>query len=276
STVYPGTTGKLNEIARDGGCGIHLAYCPERIAEGHAIAELHSLPQIVSGCDPIALEMASSLFCHLTAEIVPLLPVEAELAKMFANSWRYIQFAAANQFFMIAENHGVDFYRIHEALTHRYPRMAGLPRSGFAAGPCLLKDTMQLAAATNNNFQLGHAAMLVNEGLPDFIVHRLKSRHHLGSLTVGILGMAFKAESDDPRESLSYKLRKILEYEAKRVLSSDEYILDPRFISAERLVAEADIIVVGAPHRRYRTLEIPPGKVLVDIWNVFGRGASVG
>ena len=137
--------------------------------------ELSELPQIISGCDEQSVAMAEQLFGKIARSILRLSPLEAELTKIFANVWRYIQFATANQFFMIATDHGVDFYRIYEALTRDYPRMAGLPKSGFAAGPCLFKDTMQLAAASNNNFSLGHSAMLINEGLPNFLVRHTKA-----------------------------------------------------------------------------------------------------
>jgi len=275
STVFPGTTGKVNELIAHEGLQIHVAFCPERIAEGHALRELRSLPQIVSGCTDTAFEMAAALFRRLNENIIRLTPVEAELAKVFTNSWRYIQFAAANQFFMMAADYGLDFYRIYDAIIADYPRMASLPKSGFAAGPCLFKDTMQLAAAANNNFQLGHAAMLINEGLPSFIVRHLKSKYPLPDMTIGILGMAFKADSDDPRQSLSYKLRKIMEYEAGCVLCSDEHIRDERFVTAHDLVERSDLILIGAPHREYRELTIPEGKPLVDVWNFFGRGAGL-
>src|SRR5256885_39178 len=159
-----------------GGCGhvglplaIKLADAGVRVAEGKAMEELRTLPQIVSGCDARAVEMASALFGRIAQKLVHVEPLEAELAKMFSNAWRYIQFAVANQFFMISADYGLDFYRIRDAITQDYPRLASMPGSGFAAGPCLFKDTMQLAAANNNNFNLGHAAMLVNEGLPNFI-----------------------------------------------------------------------------------------------------------
>jgi UDP-N-acetyl-D-mannosaminuronic acid dehydrogenase len=171
---------------------------------------------------------------------------------------------------------GLDFYRIHHALTQEYPRMAGLPRSGFAAGPLSVQRYDAACGANNNNFYLGHAAMLVNEGLPNFIVRHLKNRHSLGMMHVGILGMAFKAESDDPRQSLSYKLRKILEYEAAEVLCSDEFVDDSRLIPPVELIERSDLVIVGAPHERYRTLVIPPEKILVDIWNLYGRGAVLG
>jgi UDP-N-acetyl-D-mannosaminuronic acid dehydrogenase len=275
STVYPGTTEKLRRLVARSGRDLHIAFCPERVAEGKAMEELTALPQIVSGCDDAAVEMATGLFRKIAREVLHLSPLEAELTKIFANVWRYIQFATANQFFMIATDYGLDFYRLYHALTYQYPRMAGLPRSGFAAGPCLFKDTMQLAAANNHNFSLGYAAMLINEGLPDFIVRHLKGRHRLAEMTVGILGMAFKGESDDPRESLSYKLRKVLEYEAGAVLCTDPHIADPGFLRAEQVIDRSDILILSTPHSCYRSLAIPDDKVLVDIWNFFGRGSRL-
>jgi UDP-N-acetyl-D-mannosaminuronic acid dehydrogenase len=273
STVYPGTTEKVRDLVAASGKALHIAFCPERVAQGKAMVELAELPQIVSGCDPQAVEMAGALFGRIARSIVPMAPLDAELTKIFSNVWRYIQFATANQFFMIASDFGADFARIHEAMTRDYPRMAGLPTSGFAAGPCLFKDTMQLAAANNNNFSLGHAAMLINEGLPNYLVRRVKERFDLGKRLVGILGMAFKADSDDPRESLSYKLRKILEYESAGVLCTDVYIRDPSFFPLDEVLRRSDLLMIGTPHREYRGLTIPDAKPVVDIWNLFGKGA---
>ena len=161
-----------------------------------------------------AIERATKLFRNLTSQVVPLLPEEAELAKLFTNTWRYIRFAIANQLFMIANDDGLDFERIRQAMAYDYPRAADLPRAGFAAGPCLFKDTMQLAAFNDNNFVLGTASMTINEGLPLYLVHRIEQHSDLATMTVGILGMAFKAESDDNRSSLSYKLKRILRFKA--------------------------------------------------------------
>lgn len=275
STLYPGTTEKVDALLRASGRRVHVAFCPERIAQGCAMRELVELPQIVAGCDDDATEVATDLFSRIAPSIVPMQPVEAELTKIFANVWRYIQFATANQFFMIATDFGLDFYRIYDALTRDYPRMAGLPKSGFAAGPCLFKDTMQLAAATESRFLLGHAAMLINEGLPDFVVQQMKSQYRLEDMTIGILGMAFKGDIDDTRESLSYKLRKILEYEAAAVVCTDPYVDDPRLVTLDEALERSDVLVLGAPHSDYRSLVIPAGKPVIDIWNFFGNGAQL-
>lgn len=275
STLYPGTTEKVHALLQASGRRVHVAFCPERIAQGHAMRELVELPQIVAGCDDEATKVATELFSRIAPSIVPMKPVEAELTKIFANVWRYIQFATANQFFMIATDFGLDFYRIYDALTRDYPRMAGLPKSGFAAGPCLFKDTMQLAAATESRFSLGHAAMLVNEGLPDYLVHHMKLRYPLQQLTVGILGMAYKGDIDDSRESLSYKLRKILEYEAAAVVCTDPYVSDARFVTLDEALERSDLLVLGAPHSDYRSLAIPDDKPVIDVWNFFGMGAQL-
>ncbi len=265
STVYPGTSQRVKERLESHGLKLHVSFCPERIAEGEAMTELYNLPQLVSGFDKRALDVARDLFSLLTKELIELSPMEAELAKLFANSWRYIQFATANQYYMLAESKGLDFHKIHHAITHHYPRAAGFPRAGFAAGPCLLKDTMQLSAFSGNQFFLGHSAMLINEEMPQFIVQQLKQKMDLRPLTVGILGMAFKSESDDKRDSLSYKLKRILEFEANQVLCTDEFIKDDRFLPLETVLRKADVLILAAPHKRYRSLSTT--KTLVDIWN---------
>jgi UDP-N-acetyl-D-mannosaminuronic acid dehydrogenase len=268
STVFPRTCAKLLSVLGEEDGPWKIAYCPERISQGHAIEELKQLPQIVSGLTPEALASAERLFSRISPKVIPLAIEEAELAKLFSNAWRYLQFAAANQFYMMSEEFGVDFGRIRQAMVDGYGRAASLPIAGFAAGPCLLKDTMQLAAFNNNNFMLGHAAMLVNEGLPAFLVRLVAEKHDLGRTTVGILGMAFKADIDDIRDSLSYKLGKILRFQGARVLYSDEYVEDPTFSTKEDLIAGADVVIVGAPHSAYRDLEIPEGVDVIDTWGI--------
>jgi UDP-N-acetyl-D-mannosaminuronic acid dehydrogenase len=265
STVYPGVTRLVYDRIQTLGRKVHIAFCPERIAEGRALEELVHLPQIVAAYEPEALERAHQLFSIITSTIIELSPLEAELAKLFTNSWRYLNFAVSNQFYILAQSYGLDFYRIFDAVTRDYPRMRSFARPGLAAGPCLLKDTLQLAAFSGNNFFMGHAAMLINEGLPNFIVNQLRPLG-LAKRRVAILGMAYKADSDDKRDSLSYKLRKLLEVETREVLCTDPYVQDSSLVSLEEALHRADIIILGAPHAVYRHLSFPPDKVVIDVW----------
>ncbi len=275
STVYPGTTGYVAQHLAERGCTADVAFCPERIAEGHALEELRTLPQIVGADDDRAADRAEALFRHLADKTIRTSSKEAELAKLFTNTWRYMKFAVANQFLMIADQAGVDYTNVLRAIREDYPRAADLPGPGFAAGPCLFKDTMQLAAFTADHFPLGQAAMQVNEGLPAYIVSALERRYGgLQGKTVGILGMAFKSESDDTRASLSYKLRKLLSWAGARVLATDPYVDDDRLVTLECTLEESDILVLGAPHKAYRGLRIG-GKDVVDVWGALGGGIQL-
>lgn len=270
STVYPGTSERLQKYFNNKGKKVHIAFCPERIVEGRALEELKSLPQIISSFNKETEVAVTELFRKLTdRKIIPVLPAEAELAKLFSNAWRYMTFAIGNQFYMIAKDHGLDYHNIYKAMTEDYPRNKDLPRPGFAAGPCLLKDTMQLAAYSNNNFFLGHAAMLVNEGLPNYILQQLKETHpDLSDKTIGILGMTFKAESDDIRDSLSYKLKKIAGAHSKEVLCHDYFLSDDELSPLEDVLSKSDVIILATPHSAYKEV-VPanyPDKVFVDVW----------
>ena len=173
---------------------------------------------------------------------------------------------------MIAHNFDVDYDRVRYAMREGYERALTLPSAGFAAGPCLLKDTMQLSAFSSNNFLLGHAAMMVNEGLPNFIAEDLSKRYDLRKTKVGILGMAFKADIDDIRDALSFKLVKILKFHGAEVYLSDEYAKNPDFVTKEELIRESDVIIVAVPHSAYKGMVIPGNKEVVDLWNITKRG----
>jgi UDP-N-acetyl-D-mannosaminuronic acid dehydrogenase len=255
STVFPGMTDRLARRLEQAGRGdVDLAYCPERIVQGQSLRELEQLPQLVAGASPRAAQRAADLFRLVCPKVLFLRPIEAELAKLFCNAWRYINFAIANQFYVMATHFEADFHRIYHALREDYPRMQSLARPGFAAGPCLLKDTMQLGAFNHGSFVLGQAAMMINEGLPYLLVQDIKRAYPLADMTVGVLGMAFKPNSDDPRSSLSYKLRKILTLECRRVLCTDPYVPDPSLTPLAEVLDQADLLIVGTPHDCYRGL----------------------
>ena len=272
STVYPGTTEYVAQRLAARGCEVDVAFCPERIAEGHALEELRSLPQIIGADDDGAANRASELFTILGARTIRTSSKEAELAKLFTNTWRYMKFAVANQFLMIADQAGVDYGNVLRAIREDYPRARDLPGPGFAAGPCLFKDTMQLAAFTSDHFPMGQAAMQVNEGLPAYIVSAMERRYgSLRGMRIGILGMAFKAESDDTRASLSYKLRKLLSWAGAEVVCTDPYVNDSRLVTVDDVLDSSEVLILGAPHDRYRGLELN-GHDVIDVWGVLGEG----
>lgn len=268
STIFPGVTKIVDHLLIQALGSSKLAFCPERIVQGKGIEEIFNLPQIVSATSAQAGQEAAELFSAIAKKIIPLATTEAELAKLMTNSWRYLEFAIANQFYMIVEKQGFDFYKILNAMKDDYPRAKHFARAGLAAGPCLFKDTMQLSAFHSNEFFLGHSAMLVNEGLPNFLVQQLEER--LGSLNgrrIGILGLAFKADNDDVRESLSFKVKKLLELKMAKVLLSDLYVAGT--LPLQQFMQEAEGVILGAPHAEYQ--KIVPTCPYVDCWGVWPR-----
>ncbi len=268
STVAPGVTDFLEGYLRRKGSKIGLAFCPERVVQGKGIAEIRSIPQFVAATSPEALQVARRLFAKISPAVIEATPREAEFAKLLCNTFRYITFAATNQLYMMCAQAGIDYVALLEKVRQGYPRMSYIPGPGFAAGPCLMKDTMQLFAFGRHSFPLGEMAMTINEGLPNFVVDQLRRKMSLKDRKIGILGMAFKAESDDIRDSLSYKLGKILRFEGAVVLYSDEYVKDPTFISKEELCRQSEVIFIGVPHRAYQSLQIPETVELIDLWGV--------
>lgn len=268
STIFPGTTAIIDELLKTRFGSSRLAFCPERIVQGKGIDEIFDLPQIVSATSEDAFKAASEIFAKIASKVIRLEPKEAELAKLMTNSWRYLEFAAANQFYMMVENEGLDFYKIFGAMTDDYPRAQHFPKPGLAAGPCLFKDTMQLSSFYQNQFFLGQSAMLVNEGLPNFLVKQLEEK--MGSLKgkkIAVLGMTFKANNDDIRESLSFKVKKQLQFKMADILINDPYLSDT--MPLEDVLREAEGVILATPHAEYRNLKITVP--YVDCWGVWNK-----
>jgi len=268
STIFPGTTELIRNLFYESWGVSHVAFCPERILQGKGIEEIFKLPQIIAAENDSDFESVQSIFSKISPKIIRLKSREAELVKLITNTWRYLEFAAANAFYMMVENDGLDFYEIYNAVKDDYPRAANFPKAGLAAGPCLFKDTMQLSAFYQNNFFLGQSAMLVNEGLPNFLVSKLEKK--MGSLkrkNIALLGMTFKANNDDTRESLSFKIKKQLEFKMAHVFTHDPYISTS--IPLEDVLKEADGIILGTPHKEYK--DIVPNVPYIDCWDFLPR-----
>jgi UDP-N-acetyl-D-mannosaminuronic acid dehydrogenase len=275
STVFPGTTDWLHAYLAQRGRKLKVSFCPERVVQGFGIKELKSMPQIISGTTPEAEQEAQALFERIAPEFVTMRPIEAELAKLFNNAYRYIEFAATNEFYLIAKAAGADYQNILRGMKHNYPRAQNMPGPGYSAGPCLAKDTMQLAAFARNQFALGHASMLVNEGLVLHVIDDLRRRYDLATLTVGLLGMAFKADVDDTRASLSYKFKKVLSNHARAVLTTDPYVAtDPDLLPFDEVVARSDVLILCTPHRCFRHADLK-GKPVVDVWGFLNDANTV-
>lgn len=269
STLCPGAMDHVLHRLRATGRRLRLAYCPERVAQGRALAEIGSLPQIIAAFDEESFRQAAGVFASLAPAIIRLTPAEAEIAKLMANAWRYLEFAIANQFYMLAEGRDLDFYRIYDAIRLDYPRAASWRSPGLTAGPCLFKDTMQLASFARQFFLLGKVAMHVNEGLADFLVHRVGERlgGPLRDRVVGLLGMTFKADCDDTRSSLSFRIRKALEFHGARVFCHDPWLASSTPLAD--VLARSEILVIGAPHREYA--DLPADRPILDVWGKHGR-----
>ncbi len=277
STVAPGTTewvaGYLEQ--RRGfhvGEDLFVSHVPERIAENHFLEEIASLPTIVGGVGEGSHDRAASLFEVFGTEIVHTTPTQAELAKIWTNILRYAQFALPNLLMMECEQYGANVFDVVELINHDYPR-GGMKAPGLTAGTCLRKD---FAFSEERSQAPGMllAVSRVHETVPRFLVDGLRQR--LGSLRdrkVAVLGLTFKRDSDDLRDSLSGKLIRLLERELAHVARHDPHV--PELSEAlDSALADADAVVIATNHSEFEGLaaRMPAGAVLVDPWNVAGTG----
>jgi len=269
SSIYPGICNKIYKIL-ESKCK-NLSYCPERIVQGKSIVELPKLPQLISGKSKKAIKESGKLFKKICKKIIFTEVIEAELVKLFSNAYRYINFSISNQFYMICQNQNLDFFKIRNIMRDGYMRNANIPMSGFTAGPCLLKDTMQLSAFYDHKFSLGHSAMSVNEGIPRFIVNKLQKKFNLKKKVVGVLGLTFKSETDDIRDSLSIKLIKLLKSKKIKTLQSDEFYKNSDNVDKDILIKKSDIIILSTPHKAYKKLKIRKNQILVDVWGLLEK-----
>ena len=282
STVAPGTTewvaGYIEQ--RRGfrvGEDLFVAHVPERIAENHFLEEIATLPCIVGGVGERSGAKAAELFERFGTEIVQTTPVQAELAKIWTNILRYTQFALPNLLMMECEQYGANVFEVIDLINHDYPR-GGMAPPGLTAGACLRKD-FTFSEERSNAPGMLLAVSRVHETVPVFLVKGLKSRlgGSLRDLKVAVLGLTFKRDSDDPRDSLSFKVVRMLERELARVGRHDPH-LPQESEPLEMVLDGADAVVIATNHAAFEdVLElVPDGAVLVDPWNVTGAGRVFG
>jgi UDP-N-acetyl-D-mannosaminuronic acid dehydrogenase len=282
STLSPGTTEHLARfierttsyvVGRD----LFLAFCPERIAEGRSIEELPTVPQIVGGVDAPSTRAAVEFFHLVTPVVHEVDSRSAELSKLFCNMYRFIDFAIANEFMMIAEQHGRDIYPIVHAINSGYTR-GGLKSPGLASGPCLYKDGFFLTGRIPYN-ELISGAWKINETMPAYLMERVRAVKPLEGSKAAVLGLAFKKNIDDARNSLSFKLRKLLLAEGAEVRVHDPMVPSEPFDDAVR---DADIVFYAMNHDAFRDAGLAPVRrrarpdaVVCDVWNMFGTGKTL-
>lgn len=273
STLYPGTTKKIESLLKRNSKEVFIAFCPERVATSKMINELLTLPQVIATNNTLSMLSANLLFKELGVKTLNLNnSTEGELLKLYTNSYRYIKFAIANKFYMISRSFDCDHNAIYDAMLDGYERMKDFPRPGFTGGSCLSKDTLQLAA--HDELLLGNIAFTINESMPLFIFREIRKKYdNLHAKTVGILGMAFKGETDDIRDSLSYRMRKILLNECKSVLCTDPYVKSDLISSLEYVLNNSDILILMANHKEYKSLKC--AKPIIDISNFIAEKESL-
>lgn len=280
STVSPGATEQFarqleEQTKLEIGVNLFLAYCPERIAEGKSIEELGQIPQIIGSLDNKSAQKAAEVFEKIAPKIIFSSPKSAELAKLFCNMYRYIDFAIGNEFMMIAENYGCNIYEVLNLVNNNYKR-GGLKSPGFTAGPCLVKDGFFLIDKSPF-MELVTAAWRLNENIPGYILSKVKSGiKNLNKKKIAILGLAFKKNIDDVRFSLIPKLKRYFEAEGAKVFIHDPYI-DSQTL--EETLKGADILIMGIDHDIFKKIDLEYLKntiskdcLVSDIWNIFNTG----
>lgn len=263
STVYPGTTLMVTRILS--GINENVYFCPERIAEGQAFKELQSLPQLIGSEKHQDVKVIEEYFSILGIRTLVTSYENAEIIKLLTNTWRYIKFGVVNEMWLLCQQLGINFNELRELMISDYPRTQDLPKSGFAGGPCLIKDSRQLSHFFENKFMFANTALQINNSIPIALANIIFNRFDTKEMTIGILGMAFKKDSDDTRSSLAYQLKEILETKTKQVLTSDPFIkTDKSLVDKNYLISQSEIIIIGAPHSEYENLEFE--KPVFNIW----------
>jgi UDP-N-acetyl-D-mannosaminuronic acid dehydrogenase len=282
STVAPGTTewvaGYLEQ--RRGfrvGEDLFVAHVPERIAANHFLQEIATLPCIVGGVGEGSGARAADLFRVFGTEIVQTTPTQAELAKIWTNILRYAEFALPNLLMMECEQYGANVFEVIDLINRDYPR-GGMARPGLTSGACLRKDfTFSEERSSAPGMLL--AVSRVHETVPLFLVKGLKSRlgGSLRDLKVAVLGLTFKRDSDDARDSLSYKVVRLLERELAHVARHDPNV-PAESEPLDSALEGADAVVIATNHSEFEGLvgRLPEGTLLVDPWNVTGAGRVFG
>lgn len=280
STMPPGTTSQIivpyleSKSGEECGKNFKVAMCPERIFVNNAIKEIQELPEIVGGIDAESNELGEELFLLLNGkkDISFTTPTGAELAKLFTNIYRYISFALSNEFAIWAERFGLDANEIIKIANYKYSR-SKIAIPGFVGGPCLSKDGIFLD--NNTTFSsIVSTAWKLNESIPQHVVNSIKRiSGNLFGKKIAVLGLSYKADSDDLRDSPSVKLVKILESVGAQVMVHDPFQNDTK--SLEEVLKSAEIVIIATNHSKFKDIALDINncgcKILYDVWSMYNE-----
>ncbi len=282
STVAPGTTEGLKRHLEQKtsfrvGEDLFLSFCPERIAEGQALQEIPEVPQIIGGVDAESTRRSEELFRLINSRLLLTDATSAELAKLFCNMYRYIDFAIGNEFFYLTLQHGRNMFEILDLINRDYKR-GGLKPPGLTGGPCLYKDGFFLVTGSPFN-DLISAAWKINETVPYMLINELKKHIPLQATRVALLGLGFKRNIDDDRNSLSRKVQRLLLKEGSQVSLHDPFL---HKCDLAEVLSHARAVMICTNHDFYQQLGLeglrrlaPADAFVCDIWNLFGVGKLI-
>lgn len=281
STISPGTTEMVKKIIEDmtgmkEGSDFHLVFAPERVLQTKAITEIKKIPQIIGCFNEIGFQKAKDFFSVFNKnECIELKPHEAEIGKLITNMARYVSFALANEFYIIGDTFGANMHKVINACNKEYPRL-NLPRPGpNVGGPCLYKDGYYLLEKIPFIDIIG-TSFKINESMPMYLLNKVSKKHSIKKAC--ILGMTFKPNCDDIRNSLSYKLRKQLRGIGAEIIEVDPYI--PEFSDFER-IRGVDTLILMTPHEEFKDLKRlvniidNPDCIIVDMWNYWSENEDL-
>lgn len=276
STSPVGTTDEvvakiLSEDGHDVDKDVFVAHCPERVLPGRILIELVENDRIVGGVNPLATQKAVEFYeVFVRGEVLSTDSRTAEMAKLTENSSRDVSIAFANELSLICDEEGINVWELI-SLANRHPRVSILKPGPGVGGHCIAVDPWFIVARSPKYSKLIKTARLVNDAKPDWVVEKVKARAEKFKYpTIGCLGLAFKANVDDLRESPSVGIvRQLIKDEVGEILISepnlathDEFDL----LSCEEVIRRSDIILLLVDHKEYKgikTLELNE-KVFID------------
>jgi UDP-N-acetyl-D-mannosaminuronic acid dehydrogenase len=267
----------LEESGLKAGREFHLAYSPERVLPGQILRELIENARVVGGVTPASARAAAELYAvFVKGEIVQTDATTAEMVKLMENTYRDVNIAIANEFARLADRFGVDVWEA-VGLANRHPRVAILRPGPGVGGHCISVDPWFLVEGAPDLAALIHAARQVNDGQPDFVLDLIaRAAGEVRGKRVAVLGLAFKEDVDDLRESPAVEIAGRLAEAGALVRAYEPYKPEARFEGFETVptleaaLAGADLLLLLVGHAPFKQLDprqvagATPARLVID------------